>query len=214
MNIQRKKNYDIVICNYERTVNIDAMKHDLSFLREQEFDRKGYMSQHTFKSYVWGRVYKWDCVKNIRFDENEKIEDVDYNLKIVKDNVKLCCAYMDEKLYAYYIREGSLVNFIDSAVLAKSAKKHLEYARSEADVQMRNIFLIESIKKNLSSRYGYHVMKNKEEELHCKLMIKEALLLLKENKTKYYILWKCPFIYRLFRIINDPTMLAWEKKVG
>lgn len=27
---------------------------------------------------------------------------------------------------------------------------------------------------------------------------------------KYSILYYCPFVYRLFRIITDPTMLDWE----
>lgn len=32
-----------------------------------------------------------------------------------------------------------------------------------------------------------------------------------KRKMKYSILYYCPFVYRLFRIITDPTMLDWER---
>ena len=49
-------------------------------------------------------------------------------------------------------------------------------------------------------------------------MIRECNALMKQcvkstGNMKYLILYKLPFLYRAFRVLNDPTMLKYEKQL-
>lgn len=57
---------------------------------------------------VWGKLYKKEIIKNIRFNENIKLgEDIVFNFRLFNDELKYC--YIDEYLYQYIINNKSTI---------------------------------------------------------------------------------------------------------
>lgn len=213
MNIQQKNDYDVVVCQYFRTSEEAVLEFEVREVSEVQYNRRDYMSSHTVKSYVWGRIYKRSTVSSIRFKEKVQFEDALYNLMFVSANPLLNAAVIDEKLYAYYSREGSLVSMTKNSGIFYMAKSFFECAMKENDFEMRDIFFIESIKTGLSSRYGYQILGEKAKEKECHRLLKKTWGLIQNKKIRYGIMIAFPFGYRIFRIIDDPSMLSWEKSV-
>lgn len=76
---------------------------------------------------------------------------------------------------------------------------------------IRYIRAIEIIKRTMSARYIFIIIKNKDMIRECNDLMKQCVK--STGNTKYLILYKLPFWYRAFRILNDPTMLKYEKQL-
>lgn len=149
----QKNKYEVVVCNYVRTKGADECDEVVCDVgcKFKVLTRKEYMSAHVTKTYVWGKLFKRDCLQGILFDETEKIEDEWFNLEFVSKNPDMKCCFVDIPLYYYYICENSLMNYIDRFCILKLAKKCFEYAVLEKDIEMREILYLESLKRALSA---------------------------------------------------------------
>lgn len=213
---QKKNDYDVVVCNYVRTSDDSALNHDLiqcESFEEKILDRKEYMSAHVTKSYVWGKLYKRKSLEGLLFDEQEKIEDAWFNMQFVLLNKNMKACFVDIPLYGYYVRANSLVSYIDRFCILKLSQKCFQCVQDEIDEQMRDIFYLECLKRWLFARYSFNLYDEKADAKICTKLLKDSLRHMKNGKMKYALLVYFPFAYRLFRIINDPTMLDYEKKV-
>ena len=57
---------------------------------------------------VWGKLFKTEIIKNIRFNEDIKLgEDIVFNFRLFNDELKYC--YIDEYLYQYIINNKSTI---------------------------------------------------------------------------------------------------------
>lgn len=121
--------------------------------------------------------------------------------------------FIDIPLYGCYIRENSLVTLIDRLCTLKFAQKCFQYADVEMGAVMRDIFYLECIKRALSSRYEFALRGDKANVKVCHELLKKSVACMKKNKVKYALLVHLPVAYRMFRVIDDPTMLDYEKKV-
>ena len=161
------------------------------------------------KSYLQDR-------KNIiinRFDVDSKIEDADFNAALISINEKLKIMYTRVPLYFYFFRAGSLVSKIDGRVCMTLGKRLYKYALQEKDNELKQAFVIDSIKRLLAAEYEYRLINEREKSKQCCILEKRSLKLIYsyKEKVKYGILICFPQLYRLFRIINDPTIKEWEK---
>lgn len=213
MEIQEKGNYDVVVCDHFRTKEEDVLEFKVEKNVESVYTRKDYMSSHTIKSYAWGRIYRRSVVSSIRFNGQFKFEDAFYNLIMIRKNPALKIAVIPEKLYAYFVREDSLVNRIKSKDTFFMAKSFYNCAIEESDREMKGIFLIESLKIALSTRYAFQLQGEKEKQNETQILIKKVWKLMDKKTFLYRTLVMFPFRYRCFRIINDPTMLILEKNM-
>ena len=75
----------------------------------------------------------------------------------------------------------------------------------------KKVLAIEIIKRTLSARYIFIIIKNKDMIRECNALMKQCVK--STGNMKYLILYKLPFLYRAFRILNDPTMLKYEKQL-
>ena len=78
---------------------------------------------------------------------------------------------------------------------------------------MQDIFYLECIKRELSSRYEFRLRGDKANAKVCQKLLKNSVACMKKGKMKYAVLVYLPMSYRMFRIIDDPTMLEYEKKI-
>lgn len=100
LSVQEKGDYDIVVGSYRRTMDSAAMDFVPMMVEIEEFDRVEYVSSHRTKNYVWGKIYRRECLRCHYFDENEKVEDSVYNMILAVNHPNLWVAYLDIPLYA------------------------------------------------------------------------------------------------------------------
>lgn len=211
--IQYEKDYDVVVCAYWRTKDQNCMNYNLVWQQVRELDRNSYMVSHETKRTVWGRIYKRSILEGILFDEKMKIEDTTYNMMVALKNPHLIGAYVDLALYAYYIRENSLVSFLEARDTFQLAEQYFLHATEEEDAATKELLYKECLKSGLYVRYNYRLDRDKEGEKQCNSLMKNCLKRLSSERCKYSIPVRFPSIYRLRCIIKDPTMIQYEKNV-
>jgi len=122
-------------------VNIDFLHvtdEDLPVRWEQcSFDRQQLLKidcgkcfkEERFRSYVCSKMIKRDCIGEIRFREYiAYAEDSVFIAEVWEKNPGLICYYLDQKLYGYYNRPGSIVNTVRGEDRLSLAKYLLERA--------------------------------------------------------------------------------------
>lgn len=213
LTIQKMQDYDIVAGSFLRTMDSNSMDYRIDNYRVKELDAVSFFSSQETKVYVWGRIYRRALVQDILFDENEKIEDVAYNMAVALRNPELRAVYVDLKLYAYYIRANSLVSFIDRSDIFKLAESMYKRTCDTEDSRMKDTLYVESLKRCLVARYDFQLHKDKEKSRQSDLLAKKCLKQLSNISVKFFIMVYIPIVYRIYRIITDPTMLKYESKV-
>ena len=201
---------DLVICNYIRSYKSGSVETDDAY-RVQSISPIDVLKNKELKSYVWGKLFRHQLVDEIRFSESEKLEDSLYNMDVLLNNKNLKINHVDIPLYYYFVRAGSLVNNIEAYSVLSLAKCFKEYYDKENEAEWKKVLAIEVIKRTLSARYIFIIIKNKDMIRECNALMKQCVK--STGNTKYLILYKLPFLYRAFRILNDPTMLKYEKQL-
>lgn len=203
-------NVDLVICNYIRisTDDIKIMDH---IFKVRPVTHTLAFTNKELKSYVWGKLFRHQLINGIQFDESEKIEDTLFNMEVLLNNKEMKITYVDVQLYYYYIRKGSLVSSIDTYAVLNLAKRFKKYYDKENDIEYKRILAIEIIKRALSARYIFSIVKSKKGVRECNNLMRQCLDF--DGNIKYWILYKIPFLYRAFRLLTDPTMLEYEKQL-
>ena len=220
--IQHEYNADIVIpdrvvvfeeCEFEDISNKKSINaHELSL--EQIY------ADHTLKSFVTGRLYKRETLKGFTFSEEITVlEDAIFNVVLMCTS-PLKITYTPIGLYYYFSCPTSLMHQINVLDFLAISKLYCKYAFEQTSDYVRRIFIIETIKRALFTRYALSLSsKNKQQKKECNNILKIAVFQLNlldivtpKEKVKYYILYKIPQAYRLYRVINDPTLLNWEKE--
>lgn len=199
---------DIVIGGYSRELKYGTEQKIVA----ESLSRAQFMQRRDCKGFVWGRIYKKNII-TIRFDERSKIEDADFNAALISINENLKIIYTRVTLYFYFFRAGSLVSKIDGRVCMTLGERLYKYALKEKDNELKQAFVIDSIKRLLAAEYEYRLINEREKSKQCCILEKRSLKLIYsyKEKVKYGILICFPQLYRLFRIINDPTIKEWEK---
>ena len=200
---------DLAICNYIRSYRNGIGETDDTY-RVQPISPIDVLKNKELKSYVWGKLFRHQIVDEIRFCESEKLEDSLYNMDVLLNNKNLKINYVDVPLYYYFVRTGSLVNNIEAYSVLSLAKCFKEYYDKENEVEWKKVLAIEIIKRTLSARYTFTIIKNKNMIRECNALMGQCMNF--AGNTKYLILYKFPFLYKAFRILNDPTMLKYEKQ--
>lgn len=201
---------DLVICNYIRSYKSGSVETDDAY-RVQSISPIDVLKNKELKSYVWGKLFRHQLVDEIRFSESEKLEDSLYNMDVLLNNKNLKINHVDVPLYYYFVRADSLVNNIEAYSVLSLAKCFKEYYDKENEAEWKKVLAIEIIKRTLSARYIFIIIKNKDMIRECNALMKQCVK--STGNMKYLILYKLPFLYRAFRILNDPTMLKYEKQL-
>ena len=208
MSIMVKFDADITIGGYSRELK-NEIDQGIVF---ESLSRAQFMQRRDCKTLIWGRIYKKNIIKN-RFDIGSKIEDADFNAALISKNKNLKIMYTKVPLYFYFFRTGSLVSQIDGRVCLMLGERLYQYALQEKDSELKQVFGIDSIKRLLAAGYEYRLIKKRQKVRQCYILERQSLKLVcsYREKVKYGILICFPQLYRLFRIMNDPTLKEWEK---
>lgn len=205
-------NADIAICDYIQTSDIKALYGDRKYsMRKMTVEEMS--SNHHTKTYVWKRLYKKKIIKNILFDEKVTVEDSVFNLEVIVKNDNLKIVYVDAKLYAYYIRAGSLVSQFNNRDFLQLAEIFLKYCSKEKRKSIVSIIAEDAIKKALVARYISKIQQDETNVKKSNYVIDDGLKYIRQGKFKYVLFRYIPELYRVFRIIDDKSMLDYERQL-
>ena len=221
LHFQRSGDYDLVICNHERTaVPVAGTICEPHRIVPRELDLEGIYRQHRIKSYVWNKLYRRELIGDHRFIQQKIAEDAAFNGIVLGNWEHVRACYIPQVLYYYFYREGSLVTQLDAAHRLALAEVFSGYAKDNPSLRVRRIYARELLKTALAARYRYHICGfDSENRTKCRSLLKEGLTLLWKTpfaplgeRLAYTGLCLFPQAYRLMRIRDDRTLLAWEKQ--
>lgn len=208
----------ISICGH---VMISKLSDDPSISSEQISARPLSQVQLAEKDIpVWARLYRMECISSLRFDQSIMLaEDTVFNLTLIRRNPGLRLCRCDAPIYHYFTREGSLVHTLPDKKFAPLIRYYLGCIRTFGDRQVENICLLRACKTLFLWRYRTMFQTDPEGDAMLRQLLKQACTELRRadglsfgNKAFYLVVAHVPFVYRLLRIANDPTMLKWEKQ--
>lgn len=219
---QKVTGAEIVACQYSQvSEESDYLIKPLTYKREDIFCTTvaEAIRDNYIKRAVWGRLYKRALVSR-KFETGLTWgEDAVFNYCTLATNT-LSAPFSRTKLplYFYFSRETSITNTVSSKRYLELAKWYLGNWNNERfSIEVQTVLLEQAAKELLIFRYREAFSANPicVDELikRCRAYIARAGILLFKKHALYSLLFACPPLYRLFRIINDPTMLQWEKQV-
>lgn len=217
----KKTGADIAVCEFIRTEDIPFDKDiDKTGIIIHMFDNGYGFDNHTVKSHSWGRLISKSVIGDIRFQVGiQTAEDTLFNLDVYANKQNVKTVLIKSPLYYYYTRSGSIIHTDTGLDFMKFSFIFLDRSEKSGDKRSVEIFLNEAFKNTLSVRYSVMFEKDKTIKAEAKQLIKRCLKTESQKKPfsfKKSIMYRLfayfPFTYRLFRIINDPTLIQWEKK--
>lgn len=221
MNGYQKANAEIIACSYKATSEFEGLCYPVysaenyRILEFEEIVKNGFL-----KRLVWGRIYAKTVLEGIRFDTGLQWgEDTAYNLSAILAEESARFAHIDLPLYYYYFRSSSISNTICYERRLRLPKWYLEHYSEFATEKARQYILEQACRDVLSSRYLEMFNPMQKEVLSaCKKIMDGCTNALKETKTLsllksflYQMLFRFPVLYRMIRILDDRTLIAWEK---
>ena len=213
---------DISYCKPMRVRCHDIKYADITNPKVNIIGIKEYLFDHYARFYVWGKLYKREQIINHLFDESiEYAEDFKFNVELMNKYTDLQFACVEEKLYYYYDRFDSVVNTLGNDKKIEFCNVLIDLKNSDLKNDTLNyICCLEAIKRSLRTRYDESIINNQTVVDKCNNILKIVIPDFIKNRSSplteklaFTIFSMIPLSYRLFRILSDPTMLKWEKKM-
>ena len=168
------------------------------------------------------KLYRRSLVGEIRFSRKIMLaEDTMFNLDVLYQEAEPVIVKTDAPLYYYWMaRQDSLMHTLDDRNLLGLIDYYLSHLDSAPTLAVKNMFLTSAMKTLFLLRYRARLMDLPLEKTWLKGQLNCAVSALKKTegigvgkKLVFTMMARFPFLYRLFRIVSDPTILTWERQV-
>ena len=167
-----------------------------------------------------GHLYCSTTIGKNRFRRDIRLaEDTIFNYTVLWELGSPHAYFAEYPLYFYFKRVDSAVNSLPPRELEPLVEWYLAHLDCSADAEIRDYFLIEAMKNLLAWRYSVMFRPEHNERKRIGTLLAYCRKHLEKNhsisfrfRLVYWNMARFQVIYRLFRIINDPTMLGWEKQ--
>lgn len=223
MYLQNRENCDLVICGFDRLEEpVDyAEQYDLSNISGTWLDVEGIYKNRAARGYLWAKLYSRWLIGNKRFIEGVNFpEDSAFNALLFSSIENVKAYYITDPLYVYFDRPGSLVHSFKEMELITLAEVLLGYAKTSNSSITKAVLLVDAMKRGLAARYPLSLQYNKKTDVvRCNRMLRTAahelwrMNVSAKKKLQYTAFVYIPYLYRLFRILDDPTLLAMERNL-
>lgn len=226
--IQQATKADIAICGHKRVNSektFDKLPDELDKASIKTVPLSEIVNMTYWKTFVWGRLYSKKLIADCRFDENVALEDTCFNFDVIfKRNGKIKYATINIPLYFYFMRQTSVVHSLTASMIQTQIEWYINQIKCSRNELTQAMASVEALKAFFAFRYLYSfdiniTRKNYGSDIKrlkkSMYIVRKALVQCRNisirKKIQYEILYRCPLVYRIFRIIDDPTMLDWEK---
>ena len=204
------ENADISHCGMIRVKNDDLEEdvQQISPIRIQDTDK---MNFGEAADHCWGKLFRREIVEKLKFEESVSFgEDKLFTAIALQTGKKL--AVIDNVLYYYYNNPNSAVNTVEHDLYPMAIKFY-----EDARANKRPVSLRYSITGLLSYRY-LNMFKPGAEAIRedCNKKLDEcrkmaAKLMPVRERLFLNAFTRFEFLYRIYRITGDRSMIAWEK---
>ena len=219
LTVQEKTGAEAVVCNYASCAEFtEPHEIEADKVPFQVADNLSLLNDWHARTHIWGRIYSRKLSPHTVVPRNINMgEDTAFNLSFLCSEQDACVARVAEALYYYFQREDSIVHTVSHADKIDVALFFVEQYDAIKNTDKYGIVLHEILRNMLTYRY---LTSFSGDQNSIRKACRSIYDFCKENwagsfsakeKVKYSILYYCPFVYRLFRIITDPTMLDWER---
>ena len=206
---------DVVICDCLVTENDSETDCSTDNIRFQRASLTEVERNRIARTRAWGRLLRRRTVGDMRYiSGTEPAEDSCFNELFFRQDMKF--KITDAKLYYYYMRPDSAIHNNMGRGTLNSVEPILQRLQGIEDTEKRSRIIRRCYKNVLYPRYlemfapDYAAVKERCLQLLHTLKPYRRELDLK-NRLIYGILAACPQVYRLLRILQDPTLLEFEK---
>ena len=219
---QNKNPTGFVVCDFSRPKDISEFEaYQISEIRTINLDVDSLWRDREHKACVCGKLYPSRLVAPFRFLENIRYgEDTAFNGMICSANENLQVCRIACPLYFYFDRPGSLVHRVSKEDDMGRVEIFVKLAAESNSDYIKSSFLLDAVKRSLSLRYTYSCAKEwAEVSAYNKILKKNLRDLIQlyhvpvKEKAGLVVFTYVPPLYRLFRIIDDPTLLQMEKNL-
>jgi len=163
---------------------------------------------------VWHRLYRKELIGKLRFDPEAQMEDVVFSCGLLAMNPDVKVADVSAVLYLHFNRAGSLSGRFTLEGVMTSWNKMLELGKKSCREDVREAIFRQLLRVGLSKRYVLILLKKNRRAIEqYNGLMRSTLDYKKRDKLywRYYFFLLSPTLYRVTRLIHDPSMLKWEK---
>ena len=209
-----RNNTDIVICGCYITGNMHEEDADIN-PEFKDASLQDIYKNHYARSRAWGRLFRRCVIGDLRYiSGTEPAEDACFNELLYHNN--MCFRITDAKLYYYYMRSDSAIHIHMGRGTFNSIGPLLDHLDKIDDVEKRRRIIMRCYKYVFSARYGEMFADDYSEvKKQCRGLFKQLAEFLPELKFKDRMIMVAfrlsPLLYRIWRIIDDPTLIQYEK---
>lgn len=190
---------DVAFCDHEYSRREKKNKHKqigkecVSVLSDRELNKQFYRIEGGKSSHaVWGGLYRFECIKDVRFLEGHITEDILYRYEVNKKVGKI--AFSNLKKYYYFVNS-------QGTTISKLSKK---------DLSLFKIWdiIVEKEKGNENYQYALLNRMRATYTLYVKYLLKGNNDV-DENEIKQ---WKSE-IKKNYKLLNAGNALDWKRKL-
>lgn len=175
----------------------------------------------TLRKTVWGKIYKKSLLCGHRFaSEVRMAEDSLFNLDVLCHSDGLKLYYTDIPLYYWYMREDSITHTVDLTRCLDFTRWYAGHPDRKESSEYEWVFRLSAIKFALAARYFALFEENgnetrEEANAFLRQLIPDMIhsqYTPKKKKAAHLAMSLMPNVYRVWRLVDDPTMLKAETK--
>lgn len=220
---QKKGDYDLVICGFSRPTEVESFDaYNLQEINGRELNLEGIYRNRAAKTYAWGKLYRSKLTEGSRFVEGVRIaEDAAFNALVLGKHTQVRACWLDLPLYMYYVRIGSLAYQLKGKETLDLGEIFEQYTGEISSERVKRIYITEALKRGLSARYSLSLQRGDMLNLdRARRMVRRNVRTLLrlgnvsgKEKLQYLVFGYFPITYRLFRLLDDPTLWKMEKEL-
>lgn len=184
---------------------------------------QSFLNHYYTRHMIWARLYHRKHLIDIQFATEVGIaEDTLYNLRVINRLEKPVVYETALPLYYYLTRGNSIVHTVAAERMGDAGKWYLKNREHELLYAKEWGWLLPMGISKMTLSYRHTVRYIHRDDAEAKLasrILKTAfrdMCQIKRFSIRDYIILSIvthsPWMYRLFQIVQDPTMLTWEKR--
>ena len=218
-------NADMVVCETRKFELDESIDIDPNI--EPRFNRlsaKALFDNTYFRRAVWAKLYRRRDTKSLRFPpEVDAAQDTLYNMRLISNLDNPIVYQTNSQLYYYLQRSNSLFKSRSYNEGFEIAEWYVNNGRDPLHKKTGKwswLLLMHCTSTILSIRYTANLYKNQDFVQHANTLLRPMLkdMIIDKyfsftEKIARAIMILSPTAYRLFRLINDPSMIQYERTV-
>ena len=210
-----KADTDIVICKCLITSGEQAADVGFSDVAFRDASINDVYADRIASTRSWGRLIRRSRIGSLRYiPGTEPTEDSAFNELFFSNDMRF--RITDAKLYYYFMRPNSAINTMMGRSTLNAIRPLLKELQSIRDSNKRRRIISRCYKYIFSARYGEMFSDDYADvQKQCRDSLKQLSEYRSELSKKDQMIMgafaKSPWLYRRWRIHDDPTLLQFEK---